>query len=365
MPPAEGGFRFAKLGAEEGREREKAVSPVFPLQRVGVEGASEGPRRLVTQAIQGSETSQQEIALDIYNRAMETSKCLMEKAKRKEVITGKEIADPVKDIVRDLSYGNKGLLNLACSQVVGEDSPDFIAAKMVNKTILAIEIGIGKKKMNASDLFQLGMAAFLCDIGVTQVLDIVTKKEVLTPGDWEKIRKIPFKTVEILKRISDIDQVVLTVAQEFRERPDGSGPLGIKDLKELDPFSRIVALIDVFEALVHHRPHRPRLLPHEAMRRILEEGGKKFEEGALRLLIDRVGIFPIGSWVRLTSKEIARVIAANPGQPLRPRVKVLFDEKGRPLEETYSVDLAKIFSVQILQPIPEEEFLKVVKEPKP
>ena len=201
------------------------------------------------------------------------------------------------------------------------------------------------------------MASFLSDLGISQVLDVINKNQVLTDEDWAKIREIPYKTVEILKRVPDLDQVILTVAQESHERADGSGPLGVKDLQQLDEFSRIVAVIDVFEALTHERPHRERLLPHEAMKTILEEGSK-FESEVLRLLIDRIGVYPVGSWVRLSNKEIAKVVGSNPGQPLRPRAKIIFNEHGETLEEPLLIDLAKNLSLQVLQPVSDEELKK-------
>lgn len=316
----------------------------------------------VAQAIKGSEASRQKMAEEVYAEALGLAKMILEKAQTGDSITGKEIHHVLEDVIRELTYENAELLNLACCQVVEEGGADFLSAKLVNKAILAIEIGIGKK-MNRSKLFNLGMAAFFSDLGITHVLDIVTKKEAFPEGgeEWEKIRDIPNKTIEILKRIPDLDQIVLTVAQEFRERSGGSGPLGIKDLQKLDEFSRIVAVIDVFEALTHDRPHRPRMRPHEAMKTILEEGGK-FEADVLRLLVDRIGVYPIGSWVKLSTKESAKVVATNPGQPLRPRVKILFDEKGVPLEEPQLMDLSKSHSVQVLAPILEEDIQKKEKE---
>lgn len=378
-PPREGGpppfreatkgFSFSSLGKRLGFQPAQRMTPstpsestpvpvvrptlVTPIDRIDRE---EGAPRYVAQAIKGSESARQQTAEAVYSQALRLAQTVMEKAQTSEEITGREIHQTIDDIIRELTYENSELLNFACSQVVEEGNSTFLSAKLVNKTILAVEIGIGKK-MNKSKLFQLGMASFLSDLGISQVLDVINKNQVLTDEDWAKIREIPYKTVEILKRVPDLDQVILTVAQESHERADGSGPLGVKDLQQLDEFSRIVAVIDVFEALTHDRPHRERLLPHEAMKTILEEGSK-FESEVLRLLIDRIGVYPVGSWVRLSNKEIAKVVGSNPGQPLRPRAKIIFNEHGETLEEPLLIDLAKNLSLQVLQPVSDEELKK-------
>ncbi|MDO8527008.1 MAG: HD domain-containing phosphohydrolase [Deltaproteobacteria bacterium] len=360
------GFSFSNLGG--GGARTPAPTPSFvtapSITTPTPSYPSASPERMgsisyVAQAIKGSESNHHQTAVDVYNRALELAGKILEKARTGEEIAGSEVGHTIDDIIRELTFENNELLTMACSQVLDEKSPDFLSAKLVNKTILAVEIGIGKR-MNKSKLFQLGMASFLSDLGITHVLDIVTKKEVLNEEDWSRLRTISYKTVEILKKIPDLNKVVLTVAEESHERLDGSGPMGIKDIKQLDEFSRIVAVIDVFESLTHDRPHRPRNLPHEAMKIILEDGGK-FEADVLRLLVDRIGIYPVGSWVRLTNKEVAKVVGSNPGQPLRPRIKVLFDERGETLEDPQLVDLSKNLSIQVSQPVSDDELKKFVK----
>ncbi|MBI4224419.1 MAG: hypothetical protein HY609_05750 [Deltaproteobacteria bacterium] len=354
-------FRFSTLTEAGGVPTPTILRPSTPLSpyREGTAAEMEGPRRYVAEAIQSSEANQTANAQEIYQRAVALAQGVLEKAKTGEEIKGQEMHGVIEDIIRGLTFGNKELVNLACSETT-EAQTDFLAAKMANKAILSVEIGIGKK-INKSQLFQLGMAAFLSDLGVTQVLDVVTKKDILTPEDWEKIRAIPAKTVEILQKIPDLHKVVLTVAEEFRENPEDTSAQ-VQALQKMDPFSRIVALIDVFEALTHDRPYRARMMPHEAMRLILHGGGKKFEQETLRLLIDRVGLYPIGSWVKLSSKEFAKVVETNPGQPMRPAVKVLFDERGRSVEEPARIDLSKNLTVQILQPIAEAELQKLIKK---
>lgn len=355
-------FKNKDVGSSSKKESSEKKPAEVPVAKPAVASNVNAPKSLISEAIKSTQDNKLGVATSVYQEAFRLSKVILEKAKTGDTITGKEVQRAIDDIIGELTYENAELLNLACNQVVkeGTSATDFLAAKMVNKTVLAIEIGIGKK-WNRSQLFQLGTAAFFSDLGIVKVLDIVTKKEVLTAEDWARIREIPYKTVEILKKVPDLSQVVLTVAKESHEKPDGSGPLGIRDIKELDAFSRIVAVIDVFEALTHDRPHRPRKLPHEAMKIILQDG-EKFESDVLRLLIDRIGIYPIGSWVQLTNKEYAKITGSNPGWPLRPKVRVMFDAYGSLMGEPRFIDLAVTRSVQVLQPVSDKDLKKLLEE---
>ncbi|MBI4224201.1 MAG: hypothetical protein HY609_04655 [Deltaproteobacteria bacterium] len=310
-----------------------------------------------TSVFEKKEETQKELSKKYYMEILQWTKQILDKAGKGEILEGSEIHRVVEKIVKELLAGNRELLSLACSQFTWKGEAGFLIAKMVNNAILAVEIGVGKK-MAPTDLVRLGLASFLNYLGITQILDVVTKKEMLKGEDLKKVQEIPSKTVEILKKIPRLDQTLLKVVVESRERIDGSGPLGIKGIENLDPVARIIAVIDVFEALIHDRPHRKRLMPYEAIKKILAEG-EQFEEDVLRLLIDRVGIYPVKSWVRLTTKQIAQIVECNPGQPFRPKVKVMFDEEGHSLERTRLLNLGKDASIQIAQPVPDEEFQKL------
>lgn len=310
-----------------------------------------------TSLFEKSEEVQKEVAKRHYLQTIQWAGQILAKARRGEMIEGSEIRRVISGMVSEQLAGKSGLLDFACSQFRWREETGFISAKMVNDAILAIEIGIGKK-LNLAELFLLGLSAFLNYLGITQVLDVVTKKEMLQGGDLKKIREIPERTIEVLKKIPHLDQALFQVALQSRERIDGSGPLGIKGSENLDPLARIIAVVDVFEALTHDRPHRKRLMPYEAVKQILAEK-EKFEQDILRLLVDRIGVYPVGSWVKLTSKQIAQVVECNPGQPFRPKVKVMYDEEGSPVDRQRLLDLSKDSSLQIIQPIADEELQKL------
>jgi HD-GYP domain-containing protein (c-di-GMP phosphodiesterase class II) len=102
--------------------------------------------------------------------------------------------------------------------------------------------------------------------------------------------------------------------------------------------AQVVGLIDVYEALTHQRPY---LNKHkiEAIKSIL--GMKNaFDSKLVKVLIERVGIFPVGVFVRLSTKEIGIVVENNPKLPFRPIINIMFDTEGRRLKDPKVVNLA-------------------------
>jgi PAS domain S-box-containing protein len=105
----------------------------------------------------------------------------------------------------------------------------------------------------------LEIAALLHDIGkVTIPSEILTKPGVLTDVEWALIRQHPQSSYDILKDIA-FDWPIADVVLQHHERMDGSGyPRGLRG-DEIGTPARILAVADVVEAMVSHRPYRAAL----------------------------------------------------------------------------------------------------------
>ena len=92
----------------------------------------------------------------------------------------------------------------------------------------------------------------------------------------------------------------------------------------------------------------PALLPDEALRVILKEAGRRYDEAVVRLLVNAVGMYPIGSVVALSNGKTAIVVGISKnGDPALPRVKVIRDKNGKQVDGA-SVDLATVDSVRVV-----------------
>jgi hypothetical protein len=97
----------------------------------------------------------------------------------------------------------------------------------------------------------------------------------------------------------------------------------------------IVSIADVFDALRSNRPYREGL-PTSRIKQIMgQQGNPEFNPILLRRFVNLMGLFPIGTIVRLNTEEVGVVTQEHPEDPFRPQVKVLFDSRGEQIEEPF------------------------------
>ncbi len=227
-----------------------------------------------------------------------------------------------------MDSAGKELLRLCLADY--ETREDALYYHVANVSIIALELGrgLGYEKQK---LIELGVAGFMHDIGIIRFLELINKYGKLSPEELSKVKEHPLTGVEVLNKIGGefIPGLTDVISQEH-ERLDGSGyPKGLKEA-EIRESAQIVGLADVYEAMTHFRPYRVKFNPSKTMNTILNEKNA-FSPKVLKVLLERIGIFPIGTMVRLNTKEIGMVLKINQGFPLRPLVMVLFDEVGNKL----------------------------------
>ncbi len=195
---------------------------------------------------------------------------------------------------------------------------------------------------------RLMMAAVLQHIGMAQVPpNILRKKGRLSPDELAEIRDAPAKGKAYLESCGVEDEYILRAADESNERVDGSGPRGLQG-KEICYSARLIGLLSMFEAMIHVRSYRKRMLPREAVRVVVQKFKPAFERAMLKALLDAISLYPIGSFVKLNSKEIGKVISCHPRLPLRPIVRITMDELGNEIPAR-EIDLKKHPNLMIEQ----------------
>jgi hypothetical protein len=95
----------------------------------------------------------------------------------------------------------------------------------------------------------------------------------------------------------------------------------------------IVSIADVFDALRSNRPYREGLATVRIRSIMGEQGNPAFSQALLKRFVNLMGLFPVGTLVRLTKGEIAVVTAEHPTDPFRPQVKIIIDQSDAMLEE--------------------------------
>jgi len=244
------------------------------------------------------------------------------------------------EIVSEIVNTEKAVSILYGKAVQGKDIPDNLAAHSANVCIYALMLGKGVN-YSRKQLIELGITALLHDIGMVFLpQEIIEKDGKLTASEIEKIRKHPYYTFKILQSLGEKYSWIAKVAYQEQEREGGQGyPRGLKG-NDIHDYAKIIGMVDVYEALTHHRPQRKGYMPHEAVKLILGTQKALFSNEVKRLLLTKLSCFPLGSYVKLNSKAICKVIEINEDSPLRPTVEILFDSQGRKLPKRKVINLA-------------------------
>jgi HD-GYP domain-containing protein (c-di-GMP phosphodiesterase class II) len=122
------------------------------------------------------------------------------------------------------------------------------------------------------------------------------------------------------------------VAFEHHLRQDLSGYPENIGHRHLNLCTQIVSIADVYDALRSNRVYREGL-PSDRIRAIMtEKNNPAFNSRLLDRFINLIGLFPVGTLVRLQTGAIAVVTAEHPTDPFRPQVKVVRDREGAPAD---------------------------------
>lgn len=242
---------------------------------------------------------------------------------RNELAALKRIASSLADMTRS---SREPLLK------AGEDYPDmddFLALHSFNVALLSAYLG-REMDLSEEDVETLILAALIHDLGMFKLpREIVFAPRKLGDEEMTQIRRHPELGAEMVANTPDLPVQVPMVLIHEHERMDGSGyPEGISG-DEIHQFARIVSVCDVFEAISHRRPHRDPFLPYEAMRQVIEMSRIQLDYKVVRAFVNLMSIYPIGSFVELSTDEVAQVVDSVPGYPFHPVVRVIEVEEGR------------------------------------
>lgn len=199
---------------------------------------------------------------------------------------------------------------------------------MEHSVNLAVLMGIFGKSvgLERGNMHKAVVGALLHDIGKTLVDDnILHKPGKLDSREFDAMKKHVVHSRDILKDIEGIDPLTVKVAAEHHERIDGSGyPLGLTGC-QLCTESKMVAITDVYDAITADRVYHKGLTPTNALKKLLEWSGSHLDESLVHKFIKTVGIYPVGSLVRLDSGKLAVVVEAGQKSTQQPTVKVIFN----------------------------------------
>lgn len=206
--------------------------------------------------------------------------------------------------------------------------------------LFGLRLGLDKKRLS-----ELGFAALFHDVGKVKLPhDLITKPSEFDESDWNMVKKHPVFGAKSLLGIRSLDEYchrAIVVAFEHHLNLDLSGYPEIKKPRDLNLFSRIVSIADAYDAMTSGRVYlKSPISPDEALKKMLYRQGRFYDPVLLKVFINVVGVYPVGTVVFLNTGEVGLVFKMNPDDLSRPLVRIIADKQGE-IESPVEVDLSK------------------------
>ena len=215
-----------------------------------------------------------------------------------------------------------------------------LASHCVNVAVLGGKIALGMVS-GVEDAVEVIHAGLLHDLGMARLpAEMVRNQGTWSEREQEALRQHPVYGAEILERCAPRSEWLRRAVLQEHERTRGQGyPYGLLD-RDIDPIARILGVADVFEALSHPRTYRSPFTALQALERVVGMQEEYFSPQVVSALVNEISAFPLDSYVQISSGEIGRVIATDPGNILRPKVELVWDADWKRVEEASTLDLA-------------------------
>lgn len=244
---------------------------------------------------------------------------------------------PVLDnMLTDLKANQQAMLML--STIYSKDM--YLYTHSLQVALYSISIGLNKG-YNQQQITELGLGALLHDIGKTKVsFEILEKASQLSDEEFQLVKKHSEYGFELLRKEHGIPLLSAHCAYQHHERLNGSGyPRGLKK-EEIHEYARIIAIADVYDALISRRSYKEAILPHQALEYLYSKADIEFDTELLEIFKKTVALYPIGINVTLNTGECGVVVDINSKFPDRPIIRVL-ENNLDVLVEPYEIDLSK------------------------
>jgi HD-GYP domain-containing protein (c-di-GMP phosphodiesterase class II) len=177
-----------------------------------------------------------------------------------------------------------------------------------------------QQKLPANEIREIGISGLLHDIGKTKVPpEILNKPARLTDEEFEIMKQHSVYGYRMICDRPDFNQAICLGVLQHHEKMNGKGyPMGVAGDK-ISPYARIMAVADIYDALVTERPYKAAYSQREAVEMIMSMTGE-LDLDAMKSFLSSTILYPVDSIVNLSNGETARVVKNNPEYLLRPTV---------------------------------------------
>lgn len=252
--------------------------------------------------------------LKTYEENLDCLRNIIQSAEAGEEISIEEVQEITKKFAQVRSQ--KGLLRY----IYGiRKADEYTYQHSLNVSYLAMMLGRWLKYPN---LDHVAMAGLLHDLGKTKIdLKVLNKPGALNDDEWDHMKRHPILGYLLLKSNPEVPKEVLKGVMYHHERMDGRGyPQGLK-ADEVPEIARIIAIVDVFDAMTSDRVYHSKKDTFEVLK-YMHDLHHEFDLCYLRVFTENMLDILMGEQVVLSNNQVGKIVFKNPYRPFSPLIQM-------------------------------------------
>lgn len=276
------------------------------------------------------------VARKVYTRVGSYIDDALEDIRLGQAVNTDEAKELVTEVANSITRSSHALMWLTNMK----ERDEYTSIHCINVCIMAVSFGrsIG---MSKSELEILGLGGLLHDIGKMKVpLEILNKPSKLTIEEFEVMKTHPMEGYNMLKEQGNLPLDVLDIVKHHHERRNGKGYPSNLNGDEISNMTRMVAIVDVYDAITSDRCYHDAITPYDALKNMYEWVNEDFDKIVIEQFIKCLGIYPIGCVVELNLGHIGIVVSASEKSKLRPIVMLVVNSKSEMFPKPKLINLA-------------------------
>ncbi len=274
-------------------------------------------------------------AFHIQDHAREVIGSTLEDARLGQPVRLEPVRQSVEQIAEMLLINPDALL--CFSMLKRRDDYTFLHSFNVGVLLIAFCQSLG---MEEQTVMEAGIGGMLHDVGKMRLPEsLLTIPGPLTKAQYAQVQRHVAFGRRNLERTPGIAEPTLRLVSEHHERQDGSGyPVGLKG-EEISQLGKMAAIVDAYDAMTSITSYRRAQSPHHALSQLMALSGTQFDNTLFERFIKMVGIYPLGSLVKLRNGLLGVVTGSNSDSLLHPILNIVMNKHGNQPVKPYRINL--------------------------
>ena len=269
---------------------------------------------------------------EVFMDAVNTVKEMVYSVHYDKAINMRAVNTTVQTLVDNILNSRDALMGLTSLKMYDE----YTFAHSVNVSVLAISLGT-YLSLEKPQIAALGVAGMMHDIGKVSVpLEVINKPDKLTDTEWEMVKRHPVEGALMIADVPALTKLAMVASFEHHQHGDVRGYPRVDERLQQHPFSQIISIADAYDAIIAARVYyKVPTPPEKGVMILMQKRGSAFNPALVKAFVNMLGIFPIGTVVKLDTGEFGIVIHQT-RDLVRPRIILLTKFDGSEKEDPHA-----------------------------